>query len=81
MVVCQVIFGGGRQAFFPADVPDIEHSDVNGTRTDGRNLIEVRQSANVNSYSILLCQSLSPDFNNNSYLYCLPSCICYYVLY
>lgn len=35
-----VVFGGGRQMFLPAEVPDPEDPTRHGLRRDGRNLIE-----------------------------------------
>ncbi len=35
-----MILGGGRQYFYPNDVPDPEYSDKFGRREDGRNLID-----------------------------------------
>lgn len=41
----EVILGGGRSAFLPADVPDPEYPDVSGARRDGRDLIDEWQRA------------------------------------
>jgi len=40
-----VVFGGGRRAFLPADETDPEDSDQRGHRADGRNLIDEWQDA------------------------------------
>ncbi len=35
-----VVMGGGRDRFFPADLTDPEYPDKKGTRKDGKNLVE-----------------------------------------
>ena len=40
----EVILGGGRAAFLPADAADPEYGQVKGRRGDGRNLIEAWQA-------------------------------------
>jgi alkaline phosphatase len=35
-----VVLGGGRVMFLPADAADPEHTDVKGIRSDGRNLVQ-----------------------------------------
>lgn len=42
----EVVLGGGRAPFLPADMADPEYPEVNGIRADGRNLIEAWQQAN-----------------------------------
>lgn len=34
-----MILGGGRKYMFPSDTPDPEYPKENGTRKDGRNLV------------------------------------------
>ena len=35
------MLGGGRRAFFPEGVPDVEYGDETGVRLDGKDLVEV----------------------------------------
>ena len=37
----QVVLGGGRSSFLPDFQPDPEYPDRNGTRLDGKDLMEV----------------------------------------
>ena len=41
LCISQVILGGGRENFFPNTLPDTEYPDENGSRGDGRNLVQV----------------------------------------
>lgn len=43
----EVVMGGGRAFFLPADTTDPERPDVKGTRTDGRDLIAEWQKKNA----------------------------------
>ena len=39
-----IVLGGGRRAFYPADQADPEHPEITGHRSDGRDLIEEWQT-------------------------------------
>ena len=39
--LCQVMFAGGRTHMLPNNISDPVETDINGTREDGRNLIDV----------------------------------------